>query len=303
MDHVETRALLADAAELVRQLYVFPDIGRQLGDLLDTNADDGRYDDTAQASELAEAVTRDLQSLNGDKHLRLRYEADEIPDLPGDEMLLAMVSTQARQSLNGVAGIGRHERNIAHLELGPVLFPPAIAGESITAAMTVVADADALILDLRGTLGGDPTTVALVCSYLFDEPTHLIDFYERESDTVTQSWTLAYVPGRRFGATKPLYVLTSSATFSGGEELAYDLQQLGRATVVGEVTGGGAHPRVGRRMHPHLELTVPTGRPISPTSGTNWEGVGVRPDVPAVAAQALDVALEHALHAMPGTNL
>jgi len=93
-------------------------------------------------------------------------------------------------------------------------------------------------------------------------------------------------------------VLTSSATFSGGEELAYDLQQLGRATVIGETTGGGAHPRIGRRMHPHLELTVPTGRPVSPKSGTNWEGVGVIPDIPVAAAQALDVALEHALRAI-----
>jgi len=187
----EIRALVTSAAQLVRQLYVFPDVGQQLGELLEANANGGRYDDAGRPNGLADAVTHDLQSINGDRHLRLRYEADEIPDLPSDEMLLAMLTKQARASLDGVAEIGRHEPNVAHLELGPVLYPPAIAGESIAAAMTVVADADALILDLRGTRGGDPTTVALVCSYLFDEPTHLLDFYERETDTIAQSWTVA----------------------------------------------------------------------------------------------------------------
>ena len=102
------------------------------------------------------------------------------------------------------------------------------------------------------------------------------------------------MPGVRFGTTKPVYVLTSGNTFSGGEELAYDLQQLRRATVVGERTKGGAHPRTGHRLHPHLELTVPTGRAINPVSGTNWEGVGVVPDVAVPADRALTVAHEQA---------
>ncbi|WP_232837568.1 S41 family peptidase [Streptomyces atratus] len=90
-----------------------------------------------------------------------------------------------------------------------------------------------------------------------------------------------------------LYVLTGARTFSGAEELTYDLQQLGRAVVVGEPTGGGAHPREGWTVHPHLEATIPVGRPVNPVSGTNWEGTGVQPDVLCLAADALDRA--HAL--------
>jgi C-terminal processing protease CtpA/Prc len=118
-----------------------------------------------------------------------------------------------------------------------------MAGEAIVAVMQVVARADQLIIDLRRNAGGDPTTVALVCSYLFDEPTHLITISGRDGSRTFQSWTLPYVPGSRFGGVKPIWVLTSSSTFSGGEELAYDLQQHGRATIVGERTRGGAHPR------------------------------------------------------------
>src|SRR5262245_48092843 len=115
MEPNESRAVVTAAIALVRELYVFSEVGRELGDLLAANVAAGRYDDAGTAMVLAEAVTRDLQSMNGDRHLRLRYEVDEIPDLPGDEMLLAMLSTQAQRSLNGVAGIRRHEGNVAHL--------------------------------------------------------------------------------------------------------------------------------------------------------------------------------------------
>lgn len=130
-----------------------------------------------------------------------------------------------------------------------------------------------------------------MCSYLFDEPTQLITISGRDGGRTFQSWMLPYVPGSRFGGVKPIWVLTSSSTFSGGEELAYDLQQHGRATIVGERTRGGAHPRTGFRIHPHLEVTVPTGRPIHPVSGTNWEGTGVVPDVEVPAAEAQTAAL------------
>nr|WP_318219435.1 S41 family peptidase [Streptomyces sp. SCL15-6] len=96
--------------------------------------------------------------------------------------------------------------------------------------------------------------------------------------------------GTRFGGTKPVYVLTSSHTFSAAEELAYDLQQLGRAVVVGERTRGGAHPREGWTVHPHLDASIPIGRAVNPASGTNWEGTGVQPDVSCAPGDALDRA-------------
>jgi len=179
----------------------------------------------------------------------------------------------------------------ALLELAPFLFPLAWSAEPLAAALTLVARAEALILDLRGNGGGDPDTVAFVCSYLLDERTHLNTLHARVGDRYDQSWTLPHVPGARFGGTKPVHVLTGPRTFSAAEELAYDLQQLGRATVVGEPTRGGAHPREGWTVHPNLEATIPVARAINPVSGTNWEGTGVLPDVPCPAPDALDRAL------------
>ncbi|MEU6742156.1 S41 family peptidase [Streptosporangium sandarakinum] len=128
---------------------------------------------------------------------------------------------------------------------------------------------------------------------VLDERTHLNTMYRRGGERSERSWSLPHVPGARFGGGKPLYVLSGDSTFSAAEEPAYDLQQFGRAVVVGEPTRGGAHPCKGWTVHPHLEAAVPTGRAVNPVSGANWEGIGVQPDIPCAAAESLDRA--HAL--------
>jgi retinol-binding protein 3 len=137
--------------------------------------------------------------------------------------------------------------------------------------------------------------VQLVSSYLFDQPTHLNSLYFRPTDRTDQFWTLPHVPGRRFGQEKPIYVLTSSRTFSAAEEFTYNLQNLERATVVGDTTGGGAHPGGVRRVGEHFGVFVPSGRAINPVSNTNWEGTGVRPDVAVPTDHAMQTAYVAAL--------
>ena len=134
----------------------------------------------------------------------------------------------------------------------------------------------------------------MVSSYLFDKPTHLNDLYNRKDDFTTQYWTLPYVPGATL-ADKPAFVLTSKNTFSGAEEFTYNLKNLKRATVVGEVTGGGAHPVSGHRIDEHFTIGVPFARAVNPISKKNWEGTGVAPDVQVKAADALEKAEELAL--------
>ncbi|MCS7478251.1 S41 family peptidase [Umezawaea endophytica] len=290
---MDTASIVTEIRALLVEHYVFPDIATELDALLEKRSTGGAYDAADTAEELGRLVTADLQAVNGDRHLRLKHHTDVIPD--GDDAAsIQEMAREAALSLNGVRGLRALDGGIAHLELAPLLFPVEISGEAVAAALTLVADARALVLDLRENRGGDPATVALVCGYLLDEPTHLNTMYFRDGETYQQYWSPAYVPGKRFGGTKPIYVLTSPRTFSGAEELAYDLQQLGRATVVGERTGGGAHPRRGFRVHPHLEVTVPTGRAINPVSGTNWELVGVSPDIEVPAEDALDRALREA---------
>jgi C-terminal processing protease CtpA/Prc len=140
--------------------------------------------------------------------------------------------------------------------------------------------------------------IAYVLSYLFDEPTHVNDIYERPGNKTQQWWTMPHVPGLRYGGAKPVYVLTSKNTFSGGEELAYDLQTLKRATLVGETTGGGAHPVQPYKVSEHFAIGVPYARAVNPITGTNWEGTGVAPDVATPADQALNTAYRMVLEKM-----
>jgi C-terminal processing protease CtpA/Prc len=156
--------------------------------------------------------------------------------------------------------------------------------------MSFVANSDALIVDLRDNGGGDPKMVQYLCSYLFSKPTHINDLWERKSGKTEEYWTSATVPGKRFGDDKPVFVLTSKRTFSGAEEYTYDVKNQKRATVVGETTGGGAHPVSGHRADEHFMIGVPGARAINPVTHTNWEGTGVEPDVKVPAADALTTA-------------
>jgi hypothetical protein len=156
-----------------------------------------------------------------------------------------------------------------------------------------------MIVDIRANGGGSPHMVALVTSYLFgNERVHLNSLYFRPADRTDDFYTDPSVAGRKFGPDKPVYVLTSARTFSGAEEFAYNLQTRKRAIIVGETTGGGAHPGEGVSLPHGLMMFVPTGRAINPITKTNWEGVGVRPDVPVAADAALEKAHQLARNAV-----
>jgi hypothetical protein len=297
--HVQTAEatrVVTEVIALIEQNYLDQAIATEINQTLRSGLAEGRYRPEAQA--LAEAVTTDLQSVNDDKHLRLIFHADSLPERePGDDKEeYAAFARWAEQTCCGIARVERLGGNVGYLDVQPVLFPASMSGDAITAALSILASTDALIIDLRHCIGGEPAAVAWLASYLFgSEPVELTGLVER--GRLTQGWTLAHVPGRRFGPTKPVFVLTSHATFSGGEQLSYDLQQLGRATIVGEPTGGGANARQGFRVHPHLEATISVARGLNPISGTNWEGTGVAPDVAIDPELALDHAHQLAVSA------
>ncbi|MEZ7130473.1 S41 family peptidase [Nonomuraea sp. AD125B] len=298
LTNLQPAPVINETARLLTEHYVFPETAEQLADLLRRRLAEGAYD-AGTAEELARLVTADLQSVNGDKHLRLKHHADPVSP-EQDAATLESIRRDFDTSLGGAPRVELLDGGVAVVELAPMLFPLEWAAEPLSAALTLASRAQALIVDLRDNRGGDPNTVAFVCSYLLDERTHLNSMYWRSGERSEQSWSLPHVPGARFGGSKPLYVLSSDSTFSAAEELAYDLQQLGRAVVVGEPTRGGAHPCKGWTVHPHLEVTVPTGRAINPVSGTNWEGTGVQPDIPCAAAESLDQAHALALARLAG---
>ncbi|MCK7518552.1 MAG: S41 family peptidase [Ignavibacteriales bacterium] len=171
----------------------------------------------------------------------------------------------------------------------PGFASPADAGPTAVAAMNFLAHCDAVIVDLRQNGGGDPAQIQLISSYFFAEPVHLNDLYARATDTTENYWTLPYVPGAK-AAGADLYILTSARTFSGAEEFTYNMKNLKRATVIGETTGGGAHPTTTEIVQRDFLLRVPFARAINPVSKTNWEGTGVAPDIAVPAAEAFDKA-------------
>jgi C-terminal processing protease CtpA/Prc len=194
----------------------------------------------------------------------------------------------------GIRRVERLDGNVGYLDVRRVPVP-ANAGPAITAAMELVAGTYALIIDLRRNGGGSPEGVVLWCSYLLEEqPTHLNDIFHADTGETRQFWALPYVPGTRY-VDRPVYVLTSSHTFSGGEDFCYTLQALGRAELIGETTGGGAHPTRGFPISRAVHIGIPFARSINPVTGTNWQGTGVVPDVAVPEAQAYDVAYAKAL--------
>jgi C-terminal processing protease CtpA/Prc len=254
------------------------------------------YDAIASPREFAETLTRHLQEVSKDKHLRIIYDQNGLPQRSGPPTAedRARGLAEERRRNFGFNRIERLDGNVGYIELLGFSGSEEVE-EAAVPAMNFVANTDALIFDLRRNGGGSPVTIGLLSSYLFDTVVHLNDFYIRETDTLRQFHTRAEVPGRRYGTTKPVYVLTSTRTFSAAEEFTYNLKNLKRATIVGETTGGGAHPGGVRRITDHFGIWLPNGRAINPVTKTNWEGVGIAPDVPVAADQALAAAHRDAL--------
>ncbi|WP_265564297.1 S41 family peptidase [Sphingomicrobium arenosum] len=284
---------LDQAAILLEERYTYADKGAALAAGLRASREQFAAHNEGEA--FAAAVTDWLRAQSGDGHLGLSYSEAVIPEpeeQPGEDLALNddMEEWYGAGVNHGVEKIERLEDNIMLFDLR-VFPPPAMGAEVISAAMVTVAQGDALIIDLRKN-GGGAETVNLILGYLVKPGSPAMSTYHRATDSWTHESVPDWVPGRRFGEDKPLYVLTSKRTFSAAEALAYSLRALGRATIIGEVTGGGAHPFEYRKVSDHFALDLPEWRSEHPLTGANWQDVGVTPDVAVPAEEALDRALE-----------
>jgi C-terminal processing protease CtpA/Prc len=282
----------------LKAYYVFPDIAEQICIRLQKHLQAGEYSAITEGELLASTLTVHIQAVNQDKHLRVRWYPQPLPEHEGpmqhNQAWLDEWRQQARLDNFGLHKVERLPGNVGYLDIREFYYP-SWGGDTAVAAMNFLANTNVLIVDLCKCRGGDPDMVALISSYIFgDERVHLNNLYWREQDVTEQYWTLPYVPGKRCGD-KPVYVLTSKETFSGGEEFAYNLKIRQRATLVGETTGGGAQPGSPYRIHSHFEVFIPNGRALNPISGANWEGCGVNPDISVPQEQAFKVAYQMAL--------
>lgn len=292
------RAIVDSLGDALAGYYVFPDTGRRMQETLARALRDGAYDPYTTLPALAERLTSDLLAVSHDKHIGVFVLPPTPPGAasPDPSALRERRIEAAGRDNYGFRRVERLAGNVGYLELRS--FEEAGFGEAgavAVAAMNFLGRCDAIIFDLRRNGGGSPSMIQLLSSYLFAEPTHLNSFYVREGDQTRQFWTQASVPGRRLDDI-PVFVLTSAFTFSGAEEFSYNLKTRQRGTIVGEVTGGGAHPVAGH-VFPTLGVgaRIPFGRAVNPVTGTNWEGTGVEPDIQVPAEDALSTAHLEAL--------
>ncbi|MDQ1557601.1 MAG: hypothetical protein QOD32_661 [Pyrinomonadaceae bacterium] len=313
IDAATRTQVIEDTLRNLREAYVYPEVATRMEQAVRERASKKEYEGITSARQLAQTLTEHLQAVSRDKHLRVNYRAAVLGegDIPGARIIRRVPgggdgggssspaggapvvrrvpggASEASGNL-GLEKVETLEGNLGYMDFS-MFDPSEEANAKVSEAMNRLADTDALIIDLRRCRGGARNTITLLMSYFFDKSVHLSDAYDRITNRTDESWSHAEVPGKRY-AQKDVYILTSNFTFSAAEDVSYTLKNLKRAVIVGETTGGGAHPVRGRRLNDHFFVMVPFARYISPVTKTNWEGFGVEPDVKVPAAHALKVA-------------
>jgi retinol-binding protein 3 len=296
LNAAQKKAIVDEIAQILNKRYIFPETAKKVEDALRTKLSGGGFDKASDARLFAQAVSRTILDVSKDRHMGFSFAPEQAADMRrmrgrSEEEARKVRERQLLEAQRDNFGFRKVEQlpgNIGYLDFR-VFASPDRAGQTAIAALNFLAYCDAIIVDMRQNGGGDPAQIQLICSYFFREPAHLNDLYYRETNTTENYWTLPYVPGPK-PVDADLYILTSSRSFSGAEEFTYNMKNLKRATIIGETTGGGAHPTDADIVQQDYVLRVPVARAINPVSKTNWEGTGVAPDTACPAAEAFDKA-------------
>lgn len=299
----DQKEIIEKISALLKNYYIFPEKAKEMGFELLKRADDGNYQALSDKESFAKQMTLDLQLFSHDKHLTVQYDPQRVKELrrensrPSGEEALAIRKRRYEEQRRNNFGFQKVENlkgNIGYLDLR-IFRSTDHAAPTAIGAMSFLSNSDAIIIDLRNNVGGDSSMYLLLISYFFSSQiVHLSDLNNRLTNSTQQSWTLPFIPGQRLPDVD-LYILTSRRTFSAAEAFAYDLQCLKRATIIGQSTGGGAHMATRMIVNDDFYMFMPFAGAINPISKTNWEGVGVKPDVEVPEEKALDAAYVMAL--------
>ena len=298
----EMRAEVIDSlSEAMRETYVLPHVAEEVATELSKRRERGDYANLDTARSFAEKLNADLREVGNDRHLRFEYapgfgaegqpegepSPEEMERRKAEEVRLAAVFAY------GVPRVSRLPGNVGYVDVRAFL-PIGLLDQAFESVIQLTSGSDALIIDIRANMGGDPTGVAELISHFYavGETHQLTSVYFRADDRTEDFWTNQDVETRY---TKPIFILTSNFTFSAGEAFAYDMQTLERATLIGEVTGGGANPGGPVPLAHGFAAFISFARAINPITGTNWEHVGVKPDIATTADEAIATAYRMAL--------
>jgi retinol-binding protein 3 len=281
-------------AQRIDESYVFEEPAHRIAATLRQQLAAGAYDAIDDPQTLATMLTAELRRLAKDEHLEVVVRAPEPPaPPPAPPSAEPSWLPDLRRRGYDFTRIERLSGNVALLQLDS-FPPPEYAGETAAAAMRMLADAGAILIDLRQNSGGSGDMVTFLASFLLPEHTLIGRTLRRTENRITEDRTLPFVPGPRI-LNADVYILTSHGTFSAAEAFAFALQQRGRAVVIGETTRGGANAGRYRHVNDTFSVFIPVAHAIAPESDKSWDQIGVQPDVPTSSANAFDVAYHRAL--------
>lgn len=289
-------SLIADMAEIIMDNYCSP--GKLVGmkEAIEAASSNTEILNVPDAETLANVLSAGVQSTIFDPRVKVSYEPNYIPLIPPKmpplppEQLIAVLQTSIKLDIL--------EGNIGYLRIDHILgedVADKVGSLLLDLVWNKILPTSALIFDLRYTSSGDVSGIPYIVSYFTEaEPQiHIDSVYDRPSNTTTKLFTMSTLLGERYNITKPLIILTSKTTKGIAEDVAYCLQNLKRATIVGEKTAGGS-VRVEKIKVGDTDfyVTVPTAKSINPITGTTWEVAGVTPDVEVNAEDALATAIK-----------
>lgn len=294
----EKEQAIQTLSQLMNDFYVFPEVAKATEEHLLQQWEDGHFAAFNDHESFADALTESVQSINKDKHMRIRARRTFVaaPNTPEERIEEQLDRIERSRNANfGFNTVEVLEGNVGYLDLRG--FAGLERAKPLAdATMALLARTDAVIVDLTKNGGGSPRMVQYLCSFFFDKKVHLNSLYWRQGDTTEEFWTLDEIGGEKMPDV-PLFVMTSEYTFSGAEEFSYNMQTQKRATLVGQTTGGGANPGGTMRINENLFVFIPSGRAINPITGTNWEGVGVVPEQKVAEGETYDTTLKLAQQA------
>ncbi len=305
MDAAEKKSVIDALCKKLDGEYMFPDVTAKFIRMLKGNLKEGKYDGIKDPREFGRCITADLAAIHRDRHLSVRFNPQWIKDEEKrekqDEKALLLKKKRDRIRNYGFEEVKILPGNIGYLKFNS--FSYSIEAYPIAVgALKMLSNTDALIIDLRTNGGGSPEMVQFLCSYFLENPRkHLNSFSYKDKEKLTQYWTYTYLPGKRLDQVE-LYLLTSRRTFSAAEEFVYNLQSLKRATLIGETTGGGAHDNKFVILTENFMMSLPFARALNPVTKTNWEEVGVKPDIEVAQDQALATARVEAIKKLGEKN-
>ncbi|CAN5258400.1 hypothetical protein BH11BAC5_BH11BAC5_49940 [soil metagenome] len=291
---VNINLLVDSLTTVLNDNYVFPEKAKSITTNLAFQLKQNAYsNELKNPQKLAEQLQKDISKMHHDPHMRINYD-------PGFHVQQYLAPTKEEINLTkkywkennyAFTKVEILPGNIGYIPFNVFVDDIESAKPTIAAALRFLSNTAAIIIDLRENYGGSPGMVSQIESFFFKEKTHMNDLINRSAKDTTFFYADP-AKADSLNLSMPVYILTSHNTFSGGEDFSYGMQKANRAIIVGETTGGGAHPQMPFSVGQGFVISIPYARSLNPVTKTDWEGTGVIPDVNEKAQHALLTAQE-----------